>query len=88
MTPVTESRDYLEAIIRVKHLSSMWIMFYRHGMNATLTKNFYHEGDMNSAIRRAQDHCKIMGYKYIFIRPLICDLESEEEYKLTGRESA
>ena len=63
-------------------LNFMWIMFYRHGMNANLTKGFFYKGSLFQAQERAKDHCKIMGYKYIFIRPMICNLEEEEAYKL------
>ena len=63
-------------------LNHMWIMFYRHGMNANLTKGFFYKGSLFQAQERAKDHCKIMGYKYIFIRPMICNLEEEETYKL------
>lgn len=67
--------------------SYLYIMFYRHGMNANLTKGFYHSGDLMSARRRAEAHCKIMGYKFIFVRPMVCDLEVEEEYKIKGLEA-
>jgi hypothetical protein len=63
-------------------LSKCWTVFYRHGVNATLTKNFYFDGAMRDAIERAQQHCGIMGYKYIFIRPMICDIEHEENVQL------
>lgn len=62
----------------------LWIMYYRHGMNANLTKGFYHEGDVESAVKRARRHCEIMGYKYIFVRPMVCNIKADEEYKLGG----
>ena len=67
-----------------KRFSNLWTIYFRHGMNATLSKNFSHDGDLQSAIKRAQHHCLIMGYRYIFVRPLICDIEEEEQYKLKG----
>jgi len=69
---------------KAQRMSNYYIMFYRHGMNANLTKGFYCDGDLTSARKRAEAHCKIMGYKYIFVRPMICNLETEEEYKLHG----
>lgn len=69
---------------RPEYFSYLYIMFYRHGLNANLTKGFYFQGDLMGARRRAESHCKIMNYKFIFIRPLICSLEEEEEYKLKG----
>lgn len=64
--------------------SNIWMMFYRHGMNANLTKCFKWPGDLQEARKRAEKHSKIMGYKFIFIRPLIVDLDKDEEYKLHG----
>lgn len=65
-----------------KKCNDTWTLYYRHGMNATLSKNFCYNGNMAEARKRAEQHCKIMGYKFIFIRPMICDIESEEAYKL------
>ena len=78
--------DTLPITIKNKpeHFSNLYIMFYRHGMNANLTKGFYCEGGLLNAQKRAQEHCKIMGYKFIFVRPMVCSLEAEEEYKLHG----
>lgn len=67
-----------------KHLANLYLMFYRHGMNANLTKGFYCEGNLLDARKRAEKHCKIMNYKYIFVRPMVCNLEEEESYKLNG----
>jgi hypothetical protein len=72
---------------------NLFVLFYRHGMNATLTKAFFFKPpedaktlqDVLLAARvRAQKHCKVMGYHYIFVRPLIIDLDAEENYKLSG----
>lgn len=60
----------------------MWILFYRHGMNSTLQKNFTLDAPLLKAVERAKEHCKVMNYKYIFIRPLICNLDEEEAYHL------
>lgn len=69
---------------KLQRFSNLWTLYYRHGMNATLTKNFYCDGNLQIAIKRAQLHCQVMNYKYIWVRPLICDIDAEEEYKLKG----
>lgn len=69
---------------KLQRFSNLWTLYYRHGMNATLTKNFHSEGNLQVAIKRAQLHCQIMNYKYIWVRPLVCDIDAEEEYKLKG----
>lgn len=82
-----EPNDYLTKqthSTKEEHLSHLWIMFYRHGMNANLTKGFYFAGDILAARNRAIKHCQVMGYRFIFIRPMVVNLEREEEYKLKG----
>ncbi len=70
-------------------LSKIWTVFYRHGVNSTLSKNIYvetvgenYQASMRIAVERAQKHCGIMGYKYIFIRPMVCPIEIEEGIQL------
>lgn len=65
----------------------MWILFYRHGMNSTLQKNFSFAGSLPQAVDRAREHCKIMNYKYIFVRPLVCNLDEEEDQHLNRKAS-
>ena len=61
---------------------SLYSMHYRHGMNSKLEKNFEFVGDLFAARKRAEDHCAIMGYKLIWVRPLVVDLEAEEAQQL------
>jgi len=82
-TPVMGSPS-ANSLNKVQRFSNLWTLHYRHGMNATLTKNFLCDGNLQIAIKKAQLHCQIMGYKYIWVRPLVCDIEAEEEYKLKG----
>lgn len=62
--------------------NAYWTMYYRHGVNATLSKNFFFEGSLHQAVERAQKHCGIMGYKYMFLRPMIVDICKEERVQL------
>jgi hypothetical protein len=55
-----------------------YYMHYRHGMNSKLEKYFKHKGDLISARKRAQEHCEVMGYRLIWVRPLFINLEEEE----------
>jgi hypothetical protein len=82
--PKEPSRETQLEKLKAQRMSNYYLMFYRHGMNANLTKGFFCDGDLQAARKRAEAHCKIMGYKYIFVRPMICNLEAEEEYKLHG----
>jgi hypothetical protein len=69
---------------KCENLAHLYILFYRHGLNANLTKGFHHAGDLRDARQRAEKHCKIMNYKFIFVRNMICDFEADEDYKLHG----
>jgi hypothetical protein len=87
MATQEQKQDQVSFAKTPQHFANLWTIHYRHGMNATLSKNFFYDGDLNGAIARAQEHCKIMNYKYIFLRPLIVDIDKEEEYKLKGGSS-
>lgn len=63
--------------------TKFYTMYYRHGMNPNLTKSFFHDGDLRSAISRAKDHCDIMGYRLQFVKPLVADLKEEELSRMT-----
>ena len=69
---------------KVAHLSNLWVLYYRHGMNPLLSKVFYLDGTLMDAVKRGREHCTIMNYKYHFTRPLVFDLEAEEDYKKRG----
>lgn len=66
-------------------LAKCWTIYYRHGMNALLTKTFYMEEEgatpketERMATDRAQKHCGIMGYRFHFLRPMVSNIEIEE----------
>jgi hypothetical protein len=63
-------------------IKNLYILFYRHGMNPHCQKGFTNSGDIKAAVQRAQRHCEIMGYRYIFVRPFVSDIDEEEKYKL------
>jgi hypothetical protein len=73
-----------KAQAKKESFSHLYIMFYRHGMNANLTKGFYFPGTLLEARARAEAHCSVMGYKFIFVRPMVCNLEEEEKYRMRG----
>lgn len=62
---------------------NVYILFYRHGMNPQCQKGFKLRGDLKAAVERAKLHCQKMGYRYIFVRPLVTNLEDDEKYKDT-----
>lgn len=62
----------------------MWHLQYRFGMNATISKNFFFNGNILDAQSRARKHCEIMNYKYIDVYPMVADIEEQEFFKLNG----
>lgn len=72
------------AAVAVPVKESTYILFYRHGMNPQCQKGFKLNGDLRAAVDRAKKHCEVMGYRYIFVRPLVCDLEAEEKQKTSS----
>lgn len=77
-------KEEIKAVKPGQPLPSAYLMFFRHGVQVRCEKGFMHVGDIRSANKRAQEHCKIMGYTFIFVRPLIIDLDAEEARQLTG----
>jgi hypothetical protein len=68
--------------VTLEYLKNIWILFYRHGVNPHCQKGFYHNGDIYAANKRAKEHCDVMGYRFIFVRPLIVDIDEEEKIKM------
>lgn len=73
---------------------NLYTMFYRHGMSVSVSKTFYHPDShpdrnvrIKNAVDRARAHCKVMNYHYIFLLPLINDIDAHENYKLNGIQS-
>lgn len=60
---------------------NLYTLYYRHGFSVSCSKGFIHEGGLKSAITRAIKHCEIMGYKYIFVRPMVSNIDEEESLK-------
>ena len=62
-----------------------WTLYYHFGNTIPQTLNFPFEGSMAEAANRAREHCTVMGYRFIKIRPFIVDLQDREERKLSGK---
>ena len=62
-----------------------WTLYFRYGSVPILHKNFNLPGNMLDAINRARQHCIIMGYKFICVRPLLIDLDEQEKRRQEGQ---
>ncbi len=56
----------------------IYIMTYRDQRSPLSVKGFKHKGDLRSARNRAFKHGQIMGYKNIWVVPLVSDLLEDE----------
>lgn len=59
----------------------LYTLYYRDPVrnNQVLTKNFRYNGDLHAARMRAEEHCTLMHFRFMFVNPLICDLHKEEK---------
>lgn len=65
-------------------VGELWLVYYRHQNSVFNFKGFQHKGSIDDARRRAERHCQIMGYKMIFLKPLIANIDEEEDI-MTGK---
>lgn len=61
--------------------NDLWVMTYRSGTTIN-TKGFSCSEGFHAAYKKAFAHCGIMGFGYLFIRPMISNLEEDEKRKL------
>lgn len=54
-------------------------LWYAYSNLAPQIKCFPFKGDMKSAIARARLHCEKMNYRFLRLRPLIVDLDEQEQ---------
>lgn len=71
--------------IPVVEVKKTWTLYFRYGSVPILHKNFDLEGNMLDAINRARQHCIIMGYKFICVRPFLIDLDEQEKRRQEGQ---
>jgi hypothetical protein len=64
----------------------MYTLWYRSGDNpGAMTKNFnLPYNDMRTVIQRTKDHCDLMGYRFVRVKPFLSDLIKDEEMKGRG----
>lgn len=60
----------------------LYTLYYRQSSNPfPNTVSFYHQSkDMKSVSERAKRHCEVMGYRFVYVKPAIIDLDKEENY--------
>jgi hypothetical protein len=57
--------------------SDVWTMTYFKGGSPNQIKNFIHPGDFKTAHSCAKDYCAKMGYRLMYIKQFLSDLDAE-----------
>ena len=63
-------------------IEDTWILYYRQGVNVNCQLHFEHIGTLPEAESRGRQHCQIMGYNFLYIRPFLTNLETAEKRRL------
>ena len=88
-TPVTETTPRkIPTATELINSKKVWTLYFRYGSVPFLHKNFIHDGNMLDAINRARQHCIIMGYKFICVRPFLIDLDEQEKRREEGNQDS
>jgi len=81
---MTDTKDPLDTPLKGKE-ARFWTLWYRFGTIPVATKSFIFDGNLQDATMRARKHCEVMKYRYIFVRPMIVDLDYQEELFIAGK---
>jgi len=63
---------------------NIYTMHYRHN-SGLASLNFVFNGNLQGARERSLQHCKIMGYRQIWVLPFLVDMDTVEENQLGTR---
>ncbi len=56
-------------------------LHFRAGNRKPMMKVFMYKGDLPEAIKRAQNHCTKMDYRFCGVYPFVVDLDIQEKYR-------
>ncbi len=56
-------------------------LHFRAGNRKPMMKVFMFKGDLPEAIKRAQNHCTKMDYRFCGVYPFVVDLDIQEKYR-------
>lgn len=65
-----------------------YLLYYRQGNNPHAQFFvFYHASkDMKTITARVKRHCEVMNYRFVYVRPLVVDLDREENFLTSSQE--
>lgn len=81
MQPTTTSTTKIDPMLTRERV---FVGFYHFRSSRPHERVFYHMGDVKSAKDAFYEHCKIMNYRFISVRPFIVDLKSIEDSRNDG----
>ena len=58
----------------------LWVLHYRQGSNPSpMWKSFYHNGSLSEVINRSKEHCTVMNYRFVSVKPGVHNLADDEK---------
>lgn len=85
MKTSTQEVSEVEAAVVGTPLLRSYVVRFRD-LNEIKEKHFHHPENLNAAIKRGRDHCLVMGYHFIQVRPFFVDLDKQESDYLTNKD--
>lgn len=69
------------------HNRNIFTLFYRYGNVPSLSENFVMPSGSTivDAIQKGRQHCLLMNYKFLYVKPFIYDMEMAEQRKKDGK---
>jgi len=69
----------------IEKVKRSFVLHYKH-QNAVQMKHFEMVGHLSDAIARGQQHCNVMAYKFVQVRPFFVDLDLQEAHLKENKE--
>lgn len=62
----------------------LYILHYIQGRNLHFKFFTYASADMKKVVQRCRDHCDASGFKFLYVRPFMSNLEDDEKRHAEG----
>jgi len=80
MTPIKSTTSTTVEVPEIVSKKNLYVLYYRYkNQPHPLIKNFFHEGDLKSAIADGKNHCEATNLVFLMVRPFLSDLRLDEK---------
>lgn len=66
-------------VMKTLQADGLWKLYFKRGNNPRCEAIFHFNGTKEQAIKRGQEHCFKMNYKFIHVEAFLVDLEKAEK---------